>query len=285
MGWKEIPRTEVEILILRVREKFKLSIEPHVDVVIEEDMKRRYTRWRYTLHKKFLEFISVDAALANPPAEVDVNDWKYLVKLWQDENWKSKSQKNKENKKKVQFTHFGGTKSFSRVRWEHRNPDTGAFPGRIDTFKLTRYDEERNKWVDDDAKNAYDKMNSLHTNPPEELQHMSEDEIYDYVIGESPSGYIRGLGAGPKPRPSTRLAARICAQVEAARRRAEEAEAQSAQLAEELTTIKTELAEMRSNFNEQMLEIQAQLRGNFKIFFLLVLLISLYLKQSTVIFN
>ncbi|KAL5760670.1 hypothetical protein ACOSQ2_019508 [Xanthoceras sorbifolium] len=235
MGWKKIPRTEVEMLILRVRvKKFKLSIEPHVDVVIEEDMRRRYTRWRYTLHKKFLEFISVDAALANPPAEVD-----------------SKSQKNKENKEKVQFTHFGGTKSFSRVRWEHRNPDAGAFPGRIDTFKLTRYDEERNKWVTDDAKNAYDKMNSLCTNPPEELQHMSEDEIYDYVIGESPSGYIRGLGA-----------------VEAARRRAEEAEAQFVQLAEELTTVKTELAEMRSNFNEQMLEIQAQLKGNFKIFFL-----------------
>ncbi|KAL5831147.1 hypothetical protein ACOSQ4_016501 [Xanthoceras sorbifolium] len=105
---------------------------------------------------------------------------------------------------------------------------------------------------------------------------MSEDEIYDYVIGESPSGYIRGLGAGPKSRPSTGLAARRCAQVEAARRRAEEAEAQYAQLAEELTTVKTELAEMRSNFNEQMLEIQVQLRGNFKIFFLLVLLISLY---------
>ncbi|KAL5838322.1 hypothetical protein ACOSQ3_015491 [Xanthoceras sorbifolium] len=257
MGWKEISRTEVEKLILRVREKFKLSIEPHVDMVIEEDMKRRYTRWRYTLHKKFLEFISVDAALANPPAEVDVNDWKYLVKLWQDENWKSKSQKNKENKEKVQFSDFGGTKSFSRVRWEHRNPDTGAFPSRIDTFKLTRYDEERNKWVDDNAKNAYDKMNSLHTNPPEELQHMSEDEIYDHVIGESPSGYIRGLGAGPKPRPFTGLAARRCAQVEAARRRAEEVEAQSAQLVKELTIVKTELAEMRSNFNEQMLEIQA----------------------------
>ncbi|KAL5764068.1 hypothetical protein ACOSQ2_016662 [Xanthoceras sorbifolium] len=209
MGWKEIPRTKVEMLILRVREKFKLNIKPHVDVVIEEYMKRRYTRWRYTLHKKFLEFISVDAALANPPAEVDVNDWKYLIKLWQDENWK-----NKENKEKIKFTHFGGTKSFSRVKWEH------------------------------------DKMNSLRTNPPEELQHMSEDEIYDYVIGESPSGYIRGLGAGPKPRPSTGLAARRCAQVEAARRRAEEAEAQYAQLAEELTTVKTELAEMRSNFNE-----------------------------------
>ncbi|KAL5846659.1 hypothetical protein ACOSQ3_010183 [Xanthoceras sorbifolium] len=104
--------------------------------------------------------------------------------------------------------HFAGTKSFSRVRWENRNPDTGAFPYCIDTFKLTRYDEAKNKWVDDDAKNAYDKMNSLRTNPPKELQYMSKDEIYDYVIGEFPSGYIQGLGVGPKSRPSFRVAAR-----------------------------------------------------------------------------
>ncbi|KAL5758299.1 hypothetical protein ACOSP7_020910 [Xanthoceras sorbifolium] len=89
-------------------------------------------------------------------------------------------------------------------------------------------------------------MNSLRTNPPEKLQHMSGDEIYDYIIGESPSDYIRKLGAGPKPRPSFGVAA--CR-------------------SEELTTVKTELAETRSNFNEQMHEIQAQLRDNFKIFF------------------
>ncbi|KAI9161517.1 hypothetical protein LWI28_018223 [Acer negundo] len=193
-GWSKIPRNEVETLILRVREKFKLSTEPHVDVAIEEDMKRRYTRWRYTLHQMFLECKTVKQALANPPVEVDVEDWKYLVKLWQDERWK-------------------------------------------------------------------DEMDRLRTNPPEELQHMSEDEIYDHVLGEAPSGYIRGLGPSPKPKPSAGVAARRCAQVEAAIRRAEEAEAQSTKLVDESTTVKTELAEMRSNFNQQLLDIQAQLRG------------------------
>ena len=59
-----------------------------MDVAIEEDMKRRYTRWRYTLHQMFLECKTVKQALANPPMEVDVDDWKYLVKLWQEESWK-----------------------------------------------------------------------------------------------------------------------------------------------------------------------------------------------------
>ncbi|KAK4849416.1 hypothetical protein QYF36_024504 [Acer negundo] len=104
-------------------------------------------------------------------------------------------------------------------------------------------------------------MDRLRTNPPEELQHMSEDEIYDHVLGEAPSDYIQGLGPGPKPKPSSGVAARICAQVEAATRRVKEAESQYAKLADELTTVKTELAEMRSNFNQQLLDIQAQLRG------------------------
>ncbi|KAL5776898.1 hypothetical protein ACOSP7_009824 [Xanthoceras sorbifolium] len=81
-------------------------------------------------------------------------------------------------------------------------------------------------------------MNSLRINPPEELQHLFEDEIYDYMIGESPSSYVGGLGTGPKLRPLFWI--------------------------EKLTTVKAELAEMRSNFNEQLLEIQAQIRDCFK---------------------
>ncbi|KAK4854869.1 hypothetical protein QYF36_002044 [Acer negundo] len=177
--------------------KLKSHQQGYVHVAIEEDMKQRYTRWRYTLYQMFLECKTVKKALANPPVEVDVEDWKYLVKLWQDESWK-------------------------------------------------------------------DEIDRLRKNPPEELQHMSEDEIYDHVLGEAPSSYIRGLGPGPKPKPSSGVATRRCAQVEATTRRAEEAEAQSAKLADELTTVKIELAEMRSNFNQQLLDIQAQLRGEIK---------------------
>ncbi|KAK3212188.1 hypothetical protein Dsin_016894 [Dipteronia sinensis] len=215
-GWSKIPRNEVETLILCGREKFKLSTEPHVDVAIEEDMKRRYTKWHYTLHQMFLECKTVEQALANPPVE-------------------NKSQRNKDNNSQIQFTHSSGTKAFSRVRWENRNPETGVLPSRIDTLKLTRYDEENKKWVDDDAKKAYVSVHLYIIRF--ELQHMSEDEIYDHVLGKAPSGYIRGLGVGPKPKPSFGVATRRCAQVEAVTRRAEQAEAQSVKLAEELTMV------------------------------------------------
>ncbi|KAK3231828.1 hypothetical protein Dsin_003709 [Dipteronia sinensis] len=89
---------------VKLPEKFKLNTEPHVDVAIEEDMKQRYTRWRYTLHQMFIECQTVEQALSNPHVEVDVDDWKYLVELWQDESWK-------------------------------RNPKTGVLPSRIDTLK------------------------------------------------------------------------------------------------------------------------------------------------------
>ncbi|KAL5787703.1 hypothetical protein ACOSP7_004652 [Xanthoceras sorbifolium] len=92
---------------------------------------------------------------------------------------------------------------------------------------------------------------NCHKNPPEELQHMSEDQIYDYVTGEPSSGVVT----------------RRCTQVQATTRKAEEAEVEFAQLFEELTIVKAEPIEMHSNFNEQLLEIQAQHRGNFEIFF------------------
>ena len=52
--------------------------EPHIDEAIEEDMKRRYTTWRYNLHKKFLLYKSVGEALENRPENVGEDDWNYL---------------------------------------------------------------------------------------------------------------------------------------------------------------------------------------------------------------
>ncbi|KAH7575600.1 hypothetical protein JRO89_XS02G0160400 [Xanthoceras sorbifolium] len=60
------------------------------------------------------------------------------------------------------------------------------------------------------------------------------------------------------------MVTRRCTQVETATRKAEEAEVEFAQLVEELTIVMVEPIEMRSNFNKQLLQIQAQHRGRFK---------------------
>ncbi|KAK9901427.1 hypothetical protein M0R45_002132 [Rubus argutus] len=201
-SWNEIDRTNVTYLLRRVREKFKLGNEPHVDEAIEEDMKRRYTTWRYNLHKKFLQYKSVEEAHENRPENVGEDDWNYLINWWQDDEFLDLSEKNKKNRDKLAITHCAGTKAFSRIRYENQNPENGEEPSRIDMFKLTRFSKKKTSWVGDVTENAFDEMTKLknpsHTNE-ESVEAMSDDEIYDQIIstivGPPRSGYIRGLGA------------------------------------------------------------------------------------------
>ncbi|XP_061995985.1 uncharacterized protein LOC133713982 isoform X2 [Rosa rugosa] len=92
---------------------------------IEADMKRRYSTWRYNLHKTFLQYESVEEALENRPENVGEDDWDFLINWWHDDEWL-------------------------------QNPETGEEPSRIDMFKLTRFRENKKTWVGDVAENAYE---------------------------------------------------------------------------------------------------------------------------------
>ncbi|XP_061990242.1 uncharacterized protein LOC133708745 [Rosa rugosa] len=125
-------------------------------------------------------------------------------------------------------------------------------------FKLTRFRENKKTWVGDVAENAYGEMtklkNSEQTNEESEKA-MSDDEIYDKVlstiVGPPRSGYIRGLGSGPKPKNSK--VSNNHSQLQEATRRANEAERRSTQLAEELEAMKGSAAQQ----NEELEAVKA----------------------------
>ncbi|XP_062009120.1 uncharacterized protein LOC133725758 isoform X4 [Rosa rugosa] len=255
--WSDISRDDVALLIRN--EKFNLSHESHVDEAIEKHMIRYFTTWRYNLHKKFQKYESVEEAMENRPEDVEEDDWNYLIaNLWQDQKWLKTSEKNKTNRDKLEITHCAGTKAFSRLRTENRNPETGEEIGRIDLFKLTRYSEKKSAWVGDTAKNAFEEMKNLQNEPQmneKSGEIMSEDEIYDEVlskiVGPPRSSYIRGLGAGPKPKRSKFSA--NDAQVREANQRADEAERRAIQLADELMAVKSTAAQQ----NEELEMVKA----------------------------
>ncbi|XP_062012556.1 uncharacterized protein LOC133729103 isoform X2 [Rosa rugosa] len=257
--WSELSREDVALLIRHAREKFKLSNESHVDEAIEKHMMRYFTTWRYNLRKKFLKYDSIEEAVENRPEDVEEEDWNYLIaNLWQDGKWLETSEKNRKNRDKLEITHCAGTKAFSRLRTENRNLENGEEVGRIDLFKLTRYSEKKSAWVGDTAKNAFEEMKNLQNEPQmneETGEIMSEDEIYDKVlskiVGPPRSGYIRGLGAGPKPKRS-KLAAND-AQLREANQRADQAERRAMQLAEELMAVKSTAAQQ----NEELKTVKA----------------------------
>ncbi|KAM5549797.1 hypothetical protein ABKV19_000955 [Rosa sericea] len=256
--WSGINRDDIATMVRLVREKFKLGNEPHVNEAIEANMKRRYSTWRYNLHKAFLQYESAEEALENRPQNVGEDDWDFLINWWHDDEWLELSGKNKKNRDKLTITHCAGTKAFSRIRYENQNPETGEEPSRIDMFKLTRFRENKKTWVGDVAENAYGEMTKLRN--PEQTDEgsekvMSDDEIYDKVlstiVGPPRSGYIRGLGAGPKPKNSK--VSNNHSQLQEATRRADEAERRSTQLAEELEAMKASAAQQ----NEELEAVKA----------------------------
>lgn len=56
-------------------------------MAIAEDMKCRYYRWLYTLHQKFIQHATMAKTLAHPPKSIVVDDWKYLINLWESDKW------------------------------------------------------------------------------------------------------------------------------------------------------------------------------------------------------
>ncbi|KAK9043089.1 hypothetical protein V6N11_071440 [Hibiscus sabdariffa] len=85
----------------------------------------------------------------------------------------------------------------SRNHRHQRNDDQE--PNRMDFFKATHYSNEKG-WTSSNAQTTYEKMVELQSTPVEEgAEPKTIDNIVDEVLGTR-SGYIPGLGYGPKPK-------------------------------------------------------------------------------------
>ncbi|KAK9045790.1 hypothetical protein V6N11_051698 [Hibiscus sabdariffa] len=72
-------------------------------------------------------------------------------------------------------------------------------PNRMDFFKATHYSNGKG-WTSSNAQTTYEKMVELQSTPVEEgSDPKTTDDIVDEVLGTR-SGYIPGLGYGPKPK-------------------------------------------------------------------------------------
>lgn len=97
-------------------------------------------------------------------------------------------------------------------------------------------------------------MLELRAKYQEEGVPMTDGEICMEVLGKK-SGYVRGLGPGPKP-PSSLSGKTSNAELDEARKRADEAEKQTSKLTEEMENMKAKQAEM----NAKQLETDALIK-------------------------
>ncbi|XVF48512.1 hypothetical protein PTKIN_Ptkin03bG0196600 [Pterospermum kingtungense] len=139
-------------------------------------------------------FQSMEVALQHPFKNVHQDDWDWLCRnIFSSESYQTKSKKNVENRKKLKFSHCGGSKAFLY----HLEDDPTM--GDIQLFENTHYNK-KNQWVNENARQAHEQMKKMLIEQEELLEEKraTQREICDEILGKA-SGYVNGLGFGPKP--------------------------------------------------------------------------------------
>ncbi|KAH0650326.1 hypothetical protein KY284_030238 [Solanum tuberosum] len=171
---------------------------------------------------------------------------------------------NKVNRTKLKSNHFMGSKAFVAARAElGENEPEKVEPDRIEFYKHTHYKSKKG-WSSLEAETHYVRM-VIQRNNMKDLKDlytsgeasMTTDEIVDTVLGTK-SGYIRGLGYGPKPN-TTRATQRKTAELEDSLRKAKQ-EAASAQnnLQNRLNAAETVVENQQTQIQDQQSQIQDQ---------------------------
>ncbi|XP_034677791.1 uncharacterized protein LOC117908288 [Vitis riparia] len=163
--WADISESDKVFMMEKLQEKFIIDFtQDHVKKAIEGKMAARYRDHRNKCHKHFKKYPTIALAKQNPYKHVsDQKQWDWLCDRFASEKFQRRSTLNTENRMKLPFTHRGGSRSF------------------------VQHVEE------------LEKMLELQKQPVlEGGQALKEAEICVQVLG-SRSGYIKGLGHGPRP--------------------------------------------------------------------------------------
>ncbi|WJZ89587.1 hypothetical protein VitviT2T_008796 [Vitis vinifera] len=166
--WADISESDKVFMMEKLQEKFIIDFtQDHVKKAIEGKMAARYRDHINKCHKHFKKYPTIALANQNPYKHVsDQKQWDWLCDRFASE--------------KFQARH------------------TGQAPGQIELFKLMHWNSQ-NGWINQEVEASYEKMLELQKQPMlEGGQALKEAEICVQVLGLR-SGYIKGLGHGPRP--------------------------------------------------------------------------------------
>ncbi|XP_050219177.1 uncharacterized protein LOC126669688 [Mercurialis annua] len=201
--WKKLDKSDKQKAHARLDMRLSILNRQDEDVTrrIDDILKRRSKDCRYKWHQHFLKFDSVDDAIINKPRSCrDDDDWKNLCIYWSNPTVQERCAKNSYNRSMLKILHNQGSMAFVAVRHEiEQNELNGEECDRIELFKRTHYSTGKG-WTTIEAEKKYDEMQALLDESSTSIDAMiTTDEICDKVLGVR-SGYIKGLGYGPKPK-------------------------------------------------------------------------------------
>ncbi|XP_042387386.1 uncharacterized protein LOC121979458 [Zingiber officinale] len=176
-SWKHIPAENKKMIYDRISAAFDISFQEGSSSVMKETdrlMSARYRDNRSKMHNHYKKLSHLPPAERRQHIPIEFcetqDDWDYMCTLFESEK---RSAINVENRGKLSYNHRGGSKSF--IQYSYDGDD------------MVRLRDECIL-----SQNSEDVIDVFQI----------ADTVYDQVLGTR-SGYIRGLGSGPKPVRST----------------------------------------------------------------------------------
>ncbi|XP_059288588.1 uncharacterized protein LOC132041929 [Lycium ferocissimum] len=172
-------------------------------------MQRLFRAWKARLHTDYLRYSTDEERLSHRPEDVQLEDWKYLVKYFGSEEFKVVSERNKRNRAKQITKHACGTRSFAEVEESTRDPVSGEKDTLDKVWEIQHTHKNVNGervWLDSKSQQIHDQLHQLVVEQQyEEVENpMTREEMYSSILGERP-GYVRGFGYGKKPPRKTQM--------------------------------------------------------------------------------
>ncbi|KAK8494929.1 hypothetical protein V6N12_007913 [Hibiscus sabdariffa] len=197
--WKDMKDNYKVHALERLKSKFEMKLDDdYVKTSVMSIMSKLSRNHRHQVHLHLKKFPNAIIARQNKPTKYNLTqeNWEKLCDLFSDPQYQRRCEINARVRRNVKLPHNQGSRAFVASLYAMRNDDQE--PNRMDFFKATHYSNEKG-WTSSNAQTTYEKMAELQSTPVEEgPEPKTIDNIVDEVLGTR-SGYIPGLGYGPKP--------------------------------------------------------------------------------------
>ncbi|GMG99141.1 hypothetical protein Nepgr_000981 [Nepenthes gracilis] len=119
-NWKQMDAHIKMKLMQKVKEKYVLPNENHVNMAIQKELMKRFRTWRFGLRRDYYKKYRTDKErIENCPPNVDIEQWKWLVlEYWGSQKFRHMSENNSKNRSKQRMMSCVGTKSIARTLHE-----------------------------------------------------------------------------------------------------------------------------------------------------------------------
>ncbi|KAM3379319.1 hypothetical protein P3S68_011733 [Capsicum galapagoense] len=127
-------------------------------------MQRRFIAWKARLHVIYSRYSNDKDRLSHRPKDVELDDWKHLVKYFGSDKFKVVSERNKRNREKQITKHCCGLRSFAEVEEYTRNPLIGEkdTPDKIWEIQHTRKNVNGERvWLDPQSEQIHEQLQQL----------------------------------------------------------------------------------------------------------------------------